>query len=158
MVEVEIEETSKGQAITIEEEKTLTPKESLASYISIEEALRLPKEMRRALIAVLASPDDHKVQERKDKGLELWPHEYATCCATHDVITFTDKDLLLGSKPHNRPLFISGYVKEHKVNRMLVDCGLAINIMPKSTMATIRIKVGELTRSRLLIQGSDQRG
>ncbi|KAL0406997.1 UNVERIFIED_CONTAM: hypothetical protein Slati_4013600 [Sesamum latifolium] len=28
------------------------------------------------------------------------------------TITFTDGDLLLGSKPHNRPLFVAGYVRE----------------------------------------------
>ncbi|KAL0318211.1 UNVERIFIED_CONTAM: Transposon Tf2-12 polyprotein [Sesamum calycinum] len=37
------------------------------------------------------------------------------------TITFTDEDLLLGSKPHNRPLFVAGYVREQKVNRILID-------------------------------------
>ncbi|KAK4406599.1 hypothetical protein Sango_0666400 [Sesamum angolense] len=37
------------------------------------------------------------------------------------TITFTDEDLLLGSKPHNRPLFIAGYVREQKMNRILID-------------------------------------
>ncbi|KAL0423247.1 UNVERIFIED_CONTAM: hypothetical protein Sradi_0859500 [Sesamum radiatum] len=37
------------------------------------------------------------------------------------IITFTDEDLLLGSKPHNRPLFVAGYVCEQKVNRILID-------------------------------------
>ncbi|KAM1139686.1 hypothetical protein PS2_039559 [Malus domestica] len=73
-------------------------------------------------------------------------------------MTFTDEDLLPGSKPHNRHLFVSGYMKEHKINRMFVDGGSAINIMSKLTMTTIGIKVGELTRSRLLIQGFNQGG
>ncbi|KAL0430532.1 UNVERIFIED_CONTAM: hypothetical protein Sradi_0679200 [Sesamum radiatum] len=30
------------------------------------------------------------------------------------TITFTDENLLLGSKPHNRPLFVAGYVREQK--------------------------------------------
>ena len=93
------------------------------------------------------------MRQRNDKGLELWPHEYARC---YDTVTFTDEDLLLGSKPHNPPHFISGYVKEHKVNCMLVDGGSAISIMPKSTMTTINIKVGEMSRSRTLIQGFNQ--
>ena len=158
MVEVEIEEPSKGKAISTEEEKTFTSKEGLPTQCSIEEALQLPKKMRIALAAVLASPDDHEVQESKDEGSKLRPHECATCYAAQDAINFTDEDLLLGSKPHNRPLFISGYVREHKVNRMLVDGGSAINIMPKSTMTTIGIKVDELSLSRLLIQGFNQGG
>ncbi|KAM1845078.1 hypothetical protein ACFX13_019412 [Malus domestica] len=107
--------------------------------------------MRRALVAVLASLDVHEVQESNYEGLKFRPHEYATCCAAHDTINFTNEDLLLGSKPHNRPLFVSGYVKEHKVNRMLVDGGSAINIMPRSTITTINIKVDEPSQNRLLI-------
>ncbi|KAM1197122.1 hypothetical protein ACFX2J_008655 [Malus domestica] len=147
MVEVEIEEPSKGKDITTEGEKTLTLEEGLPTHFSIKEALRLPKKMRIALAAVLESSNDHEVQESKNEGLKLRPHE----CAIKNVIHFTDKDLLLGSKPHNRPLFVSGYVREHKVNRMLVDGGSAINIMPKSTMTTIGIKADELSLRRLLI-------
>ncbi|KAM1626347.1 hypothetical protein TB2_014417 [Malus domestica] len=91
--------------------------------------------------SVLESPNDHEVQESKNECLKLQPHECATCCAIEDAIHFTDENLLLGSKPHNRPIFVFGYVREHKVNRMLVDDGSAINIMPKSTMTTIGIKV-----------------
>ncbi|KAM1746764.1 hypothetical protein EV2_013674 [Malus domestica] len=120
MVEVETEKLSKGKVIAIEGEITLTPKGGLPTHFSIEEALRLPKKIRRALAAVLASHDDHEVQESKDEGLKLQPHKYATCCATQDAIHFTNEDLLLGSKPHNHPLFV------HKVNRMLVDGGSAI--------------------------------
>ncbi|KAM1396777.1 hypothetical protein ACFX2I_014433 [Malus domestica] len=90
------------------------------------------------------------MQESKDEGLKLRPYEYA--------INFTDEDLLLGSKLHNRFLFISGYVREHNVNRMIVDGGSAINIMPKSTITTIGIKVDELSRSCFLIQGFNQGG
>ncbi|KAM1391235.1 hypothetical protein ACFX2I_018964 [Malus domestica] len=45
MVKVEIEESSKGKAIIIEEEKTFMSKENLLAHFSIEEELRLPKEM-----------------------------------------------------------------------------------------------------------------
>ncbi|KAM2219937.1 hypothetical protein PS1_019282 [Malus domestica] len=94
IVEVEIEEPSKGKAIAIEEEKTLTPKKRLPAYFSIKEELRLPKKMRKVLIAVLVSPDDPEVQESKDEGLKLRPHEYTTYCATHDTINFIDEDLV----------------------------------------------------------------
>ncbi|KAM2021669.1 hypothetical protein COP2_044649 [Malus domestica] len=61
LVEVEIEEPSKGKDIAVKEEKTLMPKKGLPTYFSIEDALRLPKEMRKALLAVLASLNDHVV-------------------------------------------------------------------------------------------------
>ncbi|KAM1400972.1 hypothetical protein EV1_027704 [Malus domestica] len=41
---------------------------------------------------------------------------------------------------------------------MLVDGGLAINVMPKSTMTAIGIKVDELSISRILIQGFNHGG
>ena len=158
MVKIEVEESSRGKVIATEEDSTLTPKESLLARSNIAEVLQSPKEMEKELVAALVSPDDHKVQESKDEGLELRPYEYAMCCAARDTIHFTDEDLLLGSKPHNRPLFVLGYVRGHKVNLMLVDGGSAINIMPKSTMTTIGIKVDELALSRLLIQGFNQGG
>ncbi|KAM2449203.1 hypothetical protein PS1_019320 [Malus domestica] len=96
--------------------------------------------------------------KRKKAKMKLRPHGCATCCAIDDAIHITDEDLLLGSKPHNRPLFVSGYVREHKVNRMLVDGGSDINIMPKLTMNTIGIKADELSLSRLLIQSFNQGG
>ncbi|KAM0980052.1 hypothetical protein ACFX14_015828 [Malus domestica] len=158
MVEVEMEEPSKGKIVAAEGENTLTPEEGLPIHFSIEETLQLPKKIRRALATVLASPEDHEVQESKNKGLSPRPYECAVCCAAEDTIHFADEELLLGSKPHNRPLFVSGYVRGHKVSRMLVDGGSSINIMPKSTMTAIGIKVDELSLSRLLIQGFNQGG
>ena len=68
MVEVEIEGPSKGKAIATEEGETITLEEGLPTHYSAEKALRLPKKMRRALAAVIATPDDHKVQESKAKN------------------------------------------------------------------------------------------
>ncbi|KAM1400971.1 hypothetical protein ACFX2F_028177 [Malus domestica] len=60
-----------GKAIVVKQEKTCTSKQGLPTYFSIEEALQLLKEMQISLVAVLASLDDHKVQESKDEGLKL---------------------------------------------------------------------------------------
>lgn len=64
------------------------------------------------------------------------------CCATYIAINFIDENLLLGSKPLNRPLFVSDYAKWQKVRRMLVDGGSTINLTLKST---IGIKMDELS-------------
>jgi len=66
------------------------------------------------------------------------------------VVTFTDDDLLLGSKPHNRPLFVAGYVKEQKVDR---NRGSSVNIMPECTMHDLGITIKELSKSQTIIQG-----
>uniref|UniRef100_A0A6N2MI02 Retrotransposon gag domain-containing protein n=1 Tax=Salix viminalis TaxID=40686 RepID=A0A6N2MI02_SALVM len=73
-------------------------------------------------------------------------------------ISFNDEDLLLGSKLHNRPLFIKGYVDEKIVNRILVDDGSAVNILPLKTMRELGIPMDELFPSHLMIQGFNQGG
>jgi len=50
------------------------------------------------------------------------------------AMTFTYNDLLLGSKPQNCPLFMTTYIREQKVNVILMDGGLAVNIIPKSAI------------------------
>ncbi|KAL0413497.1 UNVERIFIED_CONTAM: hypothetical protein Sradi_1551400 [Sesamum radiatum] len=74
------------------------------------------------------------------------------------TITFTDENLLLGSKPHNHPLFIAGYVRERKVNRILIDGGSAVNILPLRILKELEIPIDELSNSRLMIQGFNQGG
>ncbi|KAL0416579.1 UNVERIFIED_CONTAM: hypothetical protein Slati_3489800 [Sesamum latifolium] len=74
------------------------------------------------------------------------------------TITYTDEDLLLGSKPHNRPLFLAGYVRKQKVNRILIDGGSALNILPLQILKELRILIDELSNSRLMIQGFNQGG
>ncbi|KAL0381298.1 UNVERIFIED_CONTAM: hypothetical protein Sangu_0194100 [Sesamum angustifolium] len=74
------------------------------------------------------------------------------------AMTLTDEDLLLGSKPHNRPLFITCYAPEQKVNRTLIDGGFVFNILPLRTMKELGISMDKLTNSRLMIQGFNQGG
>ena len=80
------------------------------------------------------------------------------CYACSPDLTFTDDDLLLGSKPHNRPLYVSGYAREQKIDRILIDIGSAINILPKMTMRRLDLTMEELSHSRLVIQGFNQGG
>jgi len=68
-------------------------------------------------------------------------------------VTFTDDDLLLGSKPHNHPLFVTEYIRGQMVKQILVDGGSAVNILPKSTMNDLGITIGELSKSQIMIQG-----
>ena len=73
-------------------------------------------------------------------------------------ITFASENLLLRSTPHNRPLFVTGYAKEQKVNKILIDGGSAINILPLKILKELGIPIDELSNSRLMIQGFNQGG
>ncbi|KAH0685749.1 hypothetical protein KY285_019065 [Solanum tuberosum] len=73
-------------------------------------------------------------------------------------ITFFDDDILFGDTFHNRPLFVVGFAREKMVNRILVDGGSGINILPIRTMKELGISTTDLTDSRLMIQGFNQGG
>ena len=140
---------------TKEEDGIVASLQHLPSLFSNHEMLQLPNEMRNALIQVLKNPTLYATKINGAKKLEDESHNWAKCCAT---ITFTDEDLQLGSKPHNRPLFVIGYIREQNITRILIDRGSAVNIMPKTTMKRLRIATKEPTRSRLMIQGFNQGG
>ena len=73
-------------------------------------------------------------------------------------IIFTDDDRLLGSKIHNRPLFVTSDIQEQKVNRILINGGSTVNILPLKILKELRISLDELLPSKLLIQGFNQDG
>ena len=83
-----------------------------------------------------------------EKSIELSYQEAHVC---NTKITFTDNDLLFGEALHNRPLYMVGHVLEKKINRILIDEGSGVNILPIHTMKELGITTGELSESRLLI-------
>ena len=101
-----------------------------------------------------------EIKVTKEEGSETYASEevVALCAHCRDKMTFADEDFLLGSKPHNWSLFVSGYTKGERVSRILVDDGSTINMMPKGTMRRLGISMEELSKSRLVIQGFNQEG
>uniref|UniRef100_M1DUQ0 Uncharacterized protein n=1 Tax=Solanum tuberosum TaxID=4113 RepID=M1DUQ0_SOLTU len=77
--------------------------------------------------------------------------------ASDTKITFTDNDLLFGETLHNRPLYMADHVLEKKINRILIDEGSGVNILHIHTLKELSITTGELSESRLLIQGGIER-
>ena len=71
-------------------------------------------------------------------------------------IHFFDKDILLGSTPHNRPLFIVGYICEQMVNHILIDYKSSINLHLLKMMKDLEVSLDELSPSQLIIQGFNQ--
>ena len=69
------------------------------------------------------------------------------------LIIFTNDDRLLGSKIHSRPLFVTGYIREQEVNRILISGGSTVNILPFKILTELGISLDELLPSKLMIQG-----
>ncbi|GLT49370.1 hypothetical protein SLA2020_229330 [Shorea laevis] len=141
-------EGSKSQSNNPEANGSIEKLKQLPSDLQLSKALQLPWDTRLALVQAMLDPK--KFQDKLAK-----PEAKAECLGT---IAFTDEDLQLGTQKHNRPLYVSGVVRNHKVNRILIDDGSAVNIMPIYTMKRIGITVDELSSSKLLIQGFNQKG
>ena len=73
----------------------------------------------------------------------------------HGVITFSDADLPVEGRNHNRVLFIPAEVKEKRTSYMMVDDGSAINVCPLQILPNLGVKVEELTKSDLVIRAYD---
>ena len=71
------------------------------------------------------------------------------------VITFSDVDLPVEGRNHNRALFIPAEVKGKKTSYVMVDDGSAINICPLQILPNLGVKVEELTKSDLVIRAYD---
>ena len=73
-------------------------------------------------------------------------------------ITFTDEDMLLGAKKHNRPLLMFGEIDDLPTNRIMIDGGSAINLLPLRTLKRIGYSPKDLSRSNVVIHGFNQSG
>ena len=116
----------------------------IPARLSVYEALQLSREAREALIKALVNEDVRDAYLAESAGV-------AECAET---ITFTDEDLLLGDRQHNRPLFVSGDLGGERINRILLDAGSAVNILPLKTLQRLGYGPSQLKKTSLVIQGS----
>ncbi|KAA0046253.1 uncharacterized protein E6C27_scaffold284G00560 [Cucumis melo var. makuwa] len=121
-----------------------TPRPEDVLPLGINDLLSLSREVKDTIIEILKNDDVSTTVTSPTKACD-------SCCMS---ISFSDEDLLLGSKLHNRPLYVSGYVREQKLNQILIDNGSAVNILPKSTMnqlGTVRLEIviGDLQASTI---------
>ncbi|KAL2497497.1 Retrotrans gag domain-containing protein [Abeliophyllum distichum] len=145
---INVDEGSELKNVSGESSKTrrvISQLSNIPSGTSLADALNLSFDDRMALIAALID-----LEAYQGKVLELIKSTtYQDCMAT---IMFNDDDLQLGSHLHNRSLYVSGYIRECKLHRIMIDYGSAVNIMPIKIMKKIGINVGDLSKSNIMIQ------
>ena len=78
--------------------------------------------MRKHVVVALQHSELYVDQVKDARELSKHP---IPCIFCNTAIAFIDDDVLLGYKPHNRPLFMVCYIREQKVNRILIHGGLA---------------------------------
>ncbi|KAL0449433.1 UNVERIFIED_CONTAM: hypothetical protein Slati_1499700 [Sesamum latifolium] len=77
--------------------------------------------------------------------------------ASYNTTHTINKDSLLEKKDSSNNNE-SGYAREQKVNKILIDGGSAVNILPLRILKKLEIPMDELLNSRLMIQGFNQGG
>ncbi|MGS7457322.1 hypothetical protein, partial [Mycobacterium tuberculosis] len=58
----------------------------------------------------------------------------------------------------NRPLYISGYLYDTKISKMLVDGGSKVNMLPLNVFKLLGISMEDLQKTHVMIQGFNQGG
>ncbi|KAL4651247.1 hypothetical protein ACB092_01G145500 [Castanea dentata] len=93
---------------------------------------------------VFASLTCYQISDEEESDCEEETERAIVYKACWSSIIFTDDDRLLGPKIHNRPLFVTGYIREQRVNRILIDGGSAVNILPLKILKELGISLDEL--------------
>ena len=131
------EENSKKTLPRKRGDKVLTILEALLVYMGWQQIFYLPGTTCEQIVAAI-----HHAKLYADKVKNIPFMSSPTQCVTcNTAVTFTDDDLLLGSKPHNCLLFVTRHIQGQMVNEILMDGGSAVNIMPKSTMNDLGITI-----------------
>ncbi|KAK1614458.1 hypothetical protein QYE76_019975 [Lolium multiflorum] len=120
----------------------------IPAMLSVYDALCLSSDMRKALVTALTFPEDYRVEVSQT---EVEESEVLN-------MTFTDEDRLLGSKKHNRPLLMYGEIDVLPTNRIMIDGGSAINLLPLRTLNKIGYSKRDLNKSNVVIHGFNQSG
>jgi len=136
-------------------DKTLTVLEALPACMGWGQVFCLPDKVHHHVVAALRCL---KLYGDKVKDVGGSTESPIQCVSCNTAVTFTNDDLLLGSKPHNRSLFVTGYIREQKVRHILINGGSAINIMPKSIINDLGITVEELSKSGTMVQSFNLEG
>ena len=68
-------------------------------------------------------------------------------------ITFSPQDMLLKGKPHVRPLYLTGYIGSTCVERVQVDPGSALSIIPRRLLSFLNIPLYRLPSTNTTIVG-----
>ena len=121
---------------------------NIPTRITIHELLRLSKETREAL-ANSESFLTHMPEIPKD--------DKPLCSECHHIqlkvppITFTAEDMLLKDNKHDRPLYYTGYIGSTCIERVQVDPGSALSIIPKRLLYFLGIPLYRLSTTTTMI-------
>jgi len=120
------EEGVRKENYSRETDKIVAALEAMLVCLNWGQIFSLPNEIHQHTVITLQHLE---IYIERVKGAVEVAETPVQCASCNIAVISTDDDILLDSKPHNRPLFVADYIKEHKVDRILIDGWSAINIM-----------------------------
>ena len=99
----------------------------------------MSNELRRALIQVFMDPDDYKDQVDPIKVNDMLSAPLNQFAACMGCITFFVEDLQLASANHNMPLYVTGMIRDRRINHILLECGPVVDLLPLKVLRAIGI-------------------
>ena len=84
----------------------------------------LSSDIRTAFVQALLDPDKYQSHFAEVNMKEALYAQYSA------AVTFTNDDLMLKTTEHNRPNYVIGEIDNHKVNRILLDPGSSVSLLP----------------------------
>ena len=128
---------------------------NIPARITIHELLRLSKETREALRDALANSESFLtyMPEIPEDDTQSPCPECHHVQSTVPAITFTAEDMLLKDNKHDRPLYYTGYIGSTCIERVQVDPGSALSIIPKRLLYFLGIPLYRLSATTTTIYG-----
>jgi len=128
---------------------------NIPARITIHELLRLSKETREVLRDALANSESFLIHMPEASEDDSQPF----CPECHNIqlkilaITFTAGDMVLKDNKHDRLLYYNGYISSTCIERVHVDPGSALSIIPKRLLYFLGISLRRLSTMTTLIYG-----
>jgi len=128
---------------------------NIRALITIYELLHLSQETIEALRGALANSESFLIHM-----LEAFEYDSQPLCPKcHHVqlkmptIPYTTKDMLLKDNKHDRPLYYTGYIGSTCIERVQVNSGSALSIIPKRLLYFHGIPLNRLSVMTTTIYG-----
>ena len=140
-------ETGK-EIVEVKEDLVTDQLKKMKANASIWDLLVYSHSHRRALIDALSKiqvPKDVSPENMVGLMMEKKPEE----------ITFTDEDLPLEGRDHNKALYIAAEVNGKRTSCVMVDDGSAINVCPSKLLPKLGVSATDLQSSDLVIRAYD---
>ena len=128
---------------------------NIPARITIHELLRLSKETREALRDALANSESFLIHMPEIPRGDT----QSSCSECHHVqsrvpaITFTAEDMLLKENKHDRPLYYTRYIGSTSIERVQVNPGFVLTIIPKRVLYFLGIPLYRLSATTTTIYG-----